>query len=135
MGKRLAERKSRPDLVISSPATRALVTAEVIAEEIGYPLEEIVVDERIYGAGVPELIRVIQSFDDALDHVMYFGHNPSLTELVNCLSPHYIDNVPTCGIVELTFDTEIWANVGHIRPTQVYFDCPKRSTHTVKASR
>jgi phosphohistidine phosphatase len=127
MGKRLAERESLPDLVISSPATRALVTAEIIAEEIGYPPEEIVVDERIYGAGVIELLSVIQSLDDGLDHVMYFGHNPGLTDLANHLCPHYISNVPTCGIVELTFDTETWASVGYSEPTQVYFDYPKKT--------
>jgi phosphohistidine phosphatase len=127
MGKRLAERESRPDLVISSPATRALATAEVVAEEIGYLLEEIVVDERIYGAGALELLGVIQSLDDALDNVMCFGHNPGLTDLVNYLSPrYYIDNVPTCGFVELTFDTETWANVGHVGAAQVYFDYPKK---------
>ena len=128
MGKRLAERESRPDLMISSPATRALVTAKVIAKEIEYPLEEIVVDRRIYGAGVTEWLQVIQGFDDALNYVMCLGHNPGLTDLVNYFSPCYIDNVPTCGIVELTFDTETWASVGHIEPTQVYFDYPKKTS-------
>jgi len=127
MGKRLAERESGPDLVVSSPATRALVTAEIIAEEIGYPQEEIVVDERIYGASVAELLAVIQSFDGAFDHVMCCGHNPGLTDLVDYLSPHYIGNIPTCGIVELKFDAETWANIGHIRPAQVYFDYPKKT--------
>ena len=126
MGGRLIERGSSPDLVISSPATRALATAEVIAEEIEYPLEEIVVDERMYGADAGELLDIIQGFDDVLDHVMCFGHNPGLTDLVNYLSPYYIDNVPTCGVVELTFGTETWAHVGRVEPTHFYFDYPKK---------
>lgn len=127
MGGRLIERGSSPDLVISSPATRALTTAEVIAEEIEYPLEEIVVDERMYGADAGELLGIIRSFDDVLDHVMCFGHNPGLTDLVNYLSSaYYIDNVPTCGVVELAFDTETWVSVGHVEPTRIYFDYPKK---------
>jgi phosphohistidine phosphatase len=127
MGKRLAERESIPDLIISSPAIRALTTAEVIAAEIEYPIEEIVIDERIYGAGVIEWLHIIQSLDDALDHIMCFGHNPGLTDLVNSISTYYIDNVPTCGVVELTFDTDTWADIGHIEPTQVHFDYPKKT--------
>jgi phosphohistidine phosphatase len=126
MGRRLAERESTPDLLISSPATRALVTAQVIAEEIGYPLEDIVVDERIYGAGVTELLRVVRGLDDALDHVMCFGHNPGLTDFVNYLSPDTIGNVPTCGVLEFTFDIDTWVRVGHVEPTHIHFDYPKR---------
>lgn len=127
MGKRLAERDFRPDLLVSSPATRALVTAEIIAEEIDYPIEEIVIDRRIYGADVTEWLQVIHSLEDALDDVACFGHNPGMTDLANYLSSsYYIDNVPTCGIVELTFDVEMWAGVGHVEPTRIYFDYPKK---------
>lgn len=126
MGERLAERGAYADLVISSSAVRAVATAEAIAEAIEYPLEEIVVDERLYGAGEFEMLEVIQSLDDAWDRVMCVGHNPDLTDLVNRLSPYEIDNVPTCGIVALTFDTESWALVCHISPVEVEFDYPKK---------
>jgi phosphohistidine phosphatase len=126
MGQRLAERGAYADLVISSPAVRALATAEAIAVEIEYPWTEIVVDERLYEADLFEWLEVIQDLDDALDRVMCVGHNPGLTELVNYLSPDRIDNVPTCGIVELRFDTQRWALVGNLEPTGVEFDCPKR---------
>ena len=126
MGKRLARRESMPDLMLSSPATRALVTAEIIAEVIEYPLEEIVVDERIYGADVAEWLQIIQGLDDALDCVMCFGHNPGLTDLINSITPYYINNVPTCGILELVFDVETWANVGRVEPIEVDFDYPKK---------
>ena len=112
--------------MISSPAARALATAEVIAEEIEYPWTEIVVDERLYEADVFEWLEVVQGLDDALDRVMCVGHNPGLTELVNYLSPYHIDNVPTCGVVELQFDTHRWALIGHVEPTGVDFDYPKR---------
>jgi phosphohistidine phosphatase len=128
MGERLARRECDADLVISSPAIRALATAEAIAEEIGYPPFDIAVDEGLYEADAFELLEVIQGLDDALDHVMCVSHNPGLTELANYLAPHhYIDNIPTCGIVELTFDTDTWARVGHVIPTQMHFDYPKKT--------
>ena len=47
MGKRLAKRQVKPDLIMSSPARRALSTAEIIAKELNYRAESIVVDDMI----------------------------------------------------------------------------------------
>ncbi len=126
MGKRLAEREFTPDLMVSSPAKRAMATAEIIAAEIGYPPEEIVEVQKLYGAGVNRLLKIIHSFDDGFDHVVCFGHNPGLTDLVNHISAHFINNVPTCGIIEMTFDIESWASIGQVEPAQVDFDYPKK---------
>ena len=38
MGKRLAKRQVKPDLILTSPARRALSTAEIIAKELNYSL-------------------------------------------------------------------------------------------------
>jgi phosphohistidine phosphatase len=128
MGQRLVDRGTSPELIVSSPAKRAMVTAETIALEIDYPIDDIVVDERMYMADVDDLLSVIQSLDDTLEHVMMFGHNPGLTDLVNTLSPsQYIDNVPTCGVAEMDFETDTWADVGHIDPFRVDFDYPKKT--------
>jgi len=35
------------DLIISSPLSRALETAQIVAAEIGYPLDKIIIDERL----------------------------------------------------------------------------------------
>ena len=45
MGKRLAQRQVVPDLLLSSPAERALTTCKIIAEEIHYPAGKIKTDK------------------------------------------------------------------------------------------
>ncbi|MCP4541894.1 MAG: histidine phosphatase family protein [Chloroflexi bacterium] len=127
MGKRLAEWESTPDLMISSPATRALTTAEIIAHEIEYTLEDIVVDERIYGADVADWFQIIHDLDDGWDCVMCFGHNPGITDLFNQISSYYVNNVPTCGILKLVFDVETWKDVGRVEPMDVHYDYPKKT--------
>ena len=126
MGKRLAKKKIKVDRLISSPAKRALVTANTVANEIGYPRSDIVVEEKLYTFDETGLLDVIQDLDNALDRVMLFGHNPAITDLVNSLAPSQIDNVPTCGVVELTFDVESWADVGETKAVQLEFDYPKK---------
>ena len=57
MGERLAKRDVKPDLILSSPAVRALRTAEIIAKKLDYR-RKIVVNERLYAAGALEVFYV-----------------------------------------------------------------------------
>ena len=125
MGARLARRKDRPDLIVSSPAVRALQTARIIAKKLGYPRKDIAVEERLYGAGIVELLDVIRNADESAATLMLFGHNPGLTELANHLGPRHISNVPTCGVLHLRFGTDTWSVVGYARGDEVLFDFPK----------
>ena len=125
IGTRLAKRKDRPDLIVSSPAVRALATARIIAKKLGYGCKDIVVEERLYGAGVVELLDVIRNADESVTTLMLFGHNPGLTELANHLGPREIPNLPTCGVLHLRFDADVWAVVGYSRGDEVLFDFPK----------
>ena len=125
MGRRLAARGGAPDLIVSSPATRALATARVIAEAVGYPVDGIREDERIYMASPAELLEAIRGLDDGHERVFLFGHNPGLTELVNELSEPALDNVPTCGVVELRLAADRWADLSPDKIQRADFDTPK----------
>jgi phosphohistidine phosphatase len=125
MGKRLAKRDVKPDLLLSSPALRALATAQLIAEELGYKHEDIVVEDRLYASSAEDLLAVIRALDKKLNRVMLFGHNPEFTDLAHQLSSEIID-MPTSAIVELNFDTRAWSDVGVVKPAKVVFDYPKR---------
>jgi phosphohistidine phosphatase len=126
MGKRLAEDYPAPDLVLSSPAVRALETAKAIANAIAYPVSHIRVEERLYGAGPDAFMRVIRELDDDADRVSVVGHNPTLTEVAAVLSRHPFGNVPTCGVVALTFETDAWDEVGRANVRLLEFDFPKK---------
>lgn len=125
MGRRLAKRDETPDLIVSSPAVRALATARVIAEAVGYPVDRIREDERIYLAGPDDLLEAIHDLDDANDRVFLFGHNPGLTELVNALSEPAVENVPTCGVVEFHLTGDRWAELSRATVRRAGFFTPK----------
>ena len=86
VGKRLAKRDVKPDLILSSPARRALRTAEIIARKLAYKLKNIVVDDRLYAVRADDLLKVIHKLGDKLKCVMLFAHNPELTALAHRLS-------------------------------------------------
>jgi phosphohistidine phosphatase len=126
MGRRLAKRDVKPDLMVSSPAKRALNTAKIISQELDYPAEDILVDDRLYAAATDDLLGVVRTFDDKLQGVMLFGHNPGLTELAHRLS-RKINRMPTCAVAEFSFSVNTWSDVGKAMPINVAFDYPKKS--------
>jgi phosphohistidine phosphatase len=126
IGERLAKRDVKPDLILSSPAMRALKTAEIIAKKLDYRRKDIVVDDRLYVVGADDLLDVIRKLGDKLERVMLFGHNPELTELAHRLSSK-ITHMPTCAVAEFTFDAESWSKIGKVKPAKVTLDYPKKS--------
>jgi len=128
MGSRLAARNMQPQIIVSSPAVRALTTAKVIASALGFQAAEIITDERIFHAYSDHLLEVIRGFDASLHHVMLVGHNPGLTDLVEQLSHAGISNIPTCGIVMLGFSVDHWRDVSDGAGEMLLFDYPKNMT-------
>ena len=128
MGKRLRKRTPQPTLIISSSAVRAETTATTLAEAIDYPLSDLKVDERLYGAEPNDVLAIIRELDDAIDCAMLVGHNPTFTNLVNSLSGSQIDNVPTCGMAVLNFPIKSWSKIGQIQGELLDFDSPKNDS-------
>lgn len=110
MGKRLAESEVAVDMLVSSPAKRALATAEAIARKLDFKRRSIVQDERIYTGQVDDLLQLVREMDDDHKRVMLVGHNPLLSELVLYLAGKDV-NLPTCAVAVLRFDTKSWAKV------------------------
>jgi phosphohistidine phosphatase len=125
MGERLAKRHVKPDLILSSPAVRALRTAEIIARKLDYKRKDIVVDDRLYAVEADDLLDVISKVGDRFRCVMLIGHNPELTELAHRLSSKIID-LPTCAVAEFTFDVKSWSHIGKDKPAKVVLDYPKQ---------
>jgi phosphohistidine phosphatase len=125
MGKRLAKREVKPDLLLSSPALRALTTAKLIADEVGENRKDIVVDDRLYASGADDLLAVIRALDKKLSCVMLFGHNPEFTDLAHHLSSEIV-HMPTSAVVEFNFDIKAWSDVGEVKPAKVALDYPRK---------
>lgn len=125
MGGRLAKRQVKPDLILSSPACRALSTAEIIADALDYRAKDIVVDDRLYATDAETLLAVIGELSEKLKCVMLFGHNPEFTELAHRLSNELM-LMPTCAVAQFTFEAESWSTIAGLKPAKVVFDYPKK---------
>jgi phosphohistidine phosphatase len=118
MGERLARRDIKPELILSSPARRALTTAQIMAKKLDYK-------DRIYASSAKALLEVIHGLDDKLKCVMLVGHNPEMSELANRLSREIAD-MATCAVAEFEFDIKSWTRIGKMPPDKVRLDEPKK---------
>ena len=128
MGKRLQGSGIRPGAWISSTALRAMTTAEIIAEKIGFHQDQIQRSRDLYHASATDLQEFIARLDDAIDSIALFGHNPGMTSLVVNLYGLPIGNMPTCGVVHLQFNDDNWSAVSSAPPVRAYFDFPKNES-------
>jgi phosphohistidine phosphatase len=128
MGKLMKEKEIKPDLIISSPAERALETAKIFCNEMKVDENQISVEQGLYNAGKKELLNVINSFDDKVTSVMLFSHNPGLSDLANYLTSGKVYDLPTCGIVSLNCKIDSWTELGDINCELDFFEYPKKHT-------
>lgn len=126
MGRRLLKRGLVPDLVLTSPAKRALKTATIIANILGYPLSELVQDATIYHGDADTLLHRIGNTHDGCNRVFLFGHNPTISELANDLCAGPVGHMPTGAVVQLDFSVNSWQQATPGRGRLVFFDYPKK---------
>ncbi len=124
-GQWLLEQGNTADLFISSPATRAMHTALIFAQELQYPISKIRMESALYHGSPIDIYEALEKVDASVESVFLFGHNPTITNFVNQSIDHVIDNVPTTGVACLSFDTDSWAALGQ-EAELVFFDYPKR---------
>lgn len=126
MGTILKKLKVAPDLILSSPANRASMTARIIADKISYPLEKIRYSESIYEFSANVLIDVIEHLDDVVNKAMLIGHNPALTDLANYFGDKPISNIPTCGVFCADLDIPSWVKISDHCGKLNFFEFPKK---------
>lgn len=73
------------ELIVASPKTRALQTAEIVAEHTGYPPSRIEVSEAVKAmAPSSDTIDYLQEYD-GLKSILIAGHLPSLSNVASQL--------------------------------------------------
>lgn len=126
MAERFLASYSAPEMLITSPAARAVHTCLIFARTLRVPFEQIAINEIIYSHGDEEIIDLIRSTAPRIKRLMIFGHNPAFTDLANQFLHQKIDNIPTAGIVSLHFNAADWSEIGTSSLVTEFFDYPKR---------
>jgi Phosphohistidine phosphatase SixA len=125
MSEWFVKHQKSPQLIVTSTATRCISTALIFARSMDFNMKRFVATREIYEASVPDIVQVIGEQDDA-ESMMLFGHNPGFTNICNELAEEmFFDNVPTCGLVSLSFDVRRWSDIGAGKGKLNYYKFPK----------
>jgi len=123
VGRYLMQQGLIPDFVISSPATRAEQTVIAVCGQMNIGPDDIIWDERVYGAWTSSLFEVLRETPTGASRVMIAGHNPGLEMLLLELCDDRVRTaddgklMPTAAVAHLEISSS-WADlkrgVGHL---------------------
>ncbi|MCB1883227.1 MAG: histidine phosphatase family protein [Geminicoccaceae bacterium] len=108
-----------PDRVLTSSATRARQTTDLVLKAAGFEGEPKVRTE-LYLAKPPAILAAVRGLPNGCRRAMLVGHNPGLEQatlkLVGDGPPDLVDAVrekfPTAALVHLVFQADAWGEAG-----------------------
>lgn len=106
-GRWLADHLDTIDLAVVSPANRARTTWDLASSELS-EIPHTLIDDRVYGASVTDLLRVVRELPDDARTVVLVGHNPGLEDLASFVTNASV-SMPTSAIVALE-STAAWSS-------------------------
>lgn len=119
IGGYLKKKNLRPDLVLSSTATRARETIGIVLESSRF-LTDLRYDERMYLASAERLLNIISQLEIEWNQVLLVGHNPGMEELLFRLSG--VDHhMPTAALAKIVLDDDTWTKVVETKGARLEF--------------
>lgn len=121
MANHIAKNCKTPQLIKTSDAKRALETAKQFKQAFNLADHCFEITAQLYDFSGENVTQLIENTPNEIDSLMIFGHNYGLTHLVNKWGNVYIDNLPTCGFVQIDFETNSWQNLKNGLTQKVIF--------------
>jgi len=125
MGQFLYKNHKEPNEFISSTASRAFYTALHICDAYGLHESLIKLEKKLFHASPENILEVIKKSRNA-DCLALFGHNPGITHAANMLIGTDIENIPTCGVVGISFEISSWQKAEFGKGKLEFFHIPKK---------
>jgi phosphohistidine phosphatase len=134
MGRYIANKGLKPELVLCSDAVRTQATLTLVLPELGPPPPEVVFDHALYLSRPDTILDVVR--DNAKDHtktIMVISHNPGVHALALTLVGEgdkkslrqLAMKFPTAALAVITFDAAHWPEVEPTKGNLRSFVTPK----------
>ena len=124
----LKQKEKTPAVLVTSPAFRAYETALVFARVLEYDPDRIILKNNLYShATLKSFSEILEEISDDINSVIFFGHNPSFTEIPDRLSKSGCNFLPKTGIVCISFKTYTWKEIVREKGTIDYFLKPEKT--------
>jgi phosphohistidine phosphatase len=106
------------DLILTSPAIRAITTAQIIANRLEHKQRHLEVDKKLYQANSIALLTIVSKLHKKLKSVLLVGHNPALEDFAALMSGEPV-SMQTCALIELIFELKDWNDLEKVQSVQM----------------
>lgn len=98
-----------PSHIFTSPANRTIETAEILLK--AFDQCEFIIERSLYNGDIDDIINLCFNFEENVKAALVVFHNPGITYFANVICDANIENVPTCGLLVMEIDVDIWKNI------------------------
>ncbi len=127
MSELLKKQAIHPELIISSPAVRALTTALIFCRNFKMDAGNILIVPDLYHTNAGVYREVISKVDDQFQSIMLFAHNPVISGFATSLHPSFAEEMPTCAIAGIRFKSRNWNKLMDEQGEAILYDYPKNT--------
>ena len=106
------------DLILTSPAIRAITTAQIISNRLDHKQRFLEVDKKLYQADCTTLLTIASKLHKKIKSVMLVGHNPALEDFAAYMTGESV-SMQTCSLIEFTFELKDWKDFEKVRSVQM----------------
>lgn len=124
MGRHLASKMQKIDLILTSHSERTQMTAQVFCEQLGIDNQIVKVKEDLYESSPKHYLDALSEVSESINSVMIVGHNPSISYLAEYLTSEEIGSMPTCAVIGMTFDNLTWTQITKKSGKMTFYDSP-----------
>ena len=111
IGKKFNKIFKSVELIITSPAIRAISTSVIFSSSINFNYDKVKINNKLYTFNVDDIINFVYNLNDSMNEVVLVGHNPAFTSAANFFSDEEITHMPTSSIVSISFNEHRWERV------------------------
>ncbi len=109
MGRWLAAQGLQPDMVLTSTATRARATAELVAAAMG-SAPQLHAEPSLYLPDPQDILAATAMHAQASTRVLVVCHNPGATEAITEFTGEF-ESMPTTAVAVIDFDVDEWSDL------------------------
>ncbi len=121
----LLKKNTIPQFIISSPADRALQTAQHLAEQLKLDNVEISINEDLYFKTVNDYFDALYAAPEEYNSILIVGHNPLVTHFANFFLSQKITEMPTSGLIALQSAARTWPEFVIAFKKPLFYIAPK----------
>jgi phosphohistidine phosphatase len=110
IGKHLKAINLLPDKIVSSSAERAINTARLIANGVGFPLSEIIETRELYHASHLSILKQVNHTKNDVNTLFIVGHNPGISDFLSYLVDEDYE-LKTCCVAEISLLVPDWSSL------------------------